>query len=137
MFNMNFLSFHHYGLAVKNLSDAILFHEQLGYKCSKQVIDEFQNVELIFCTSEYHPSVELIKPLSNKSKISNYLKDRNGIIYHICYSIKNYKNNLNLLFKKNKFICVQSPSPAILFNNQLVSFYFVKNVGLIELLHIS
>ena len=92
-----------------------------------------QNVELILCTSEQYPTVELVKPLNDKSPIINYLNKSNEIIYHICYEVNSIEN-IKELFSDNRAICVSEPKPAILFNNRLVSFYYIKNVGLFEVL---
>jgi len=80
------------------------------------------------------PSVELIKPINNQSPITNYLKIRNEFIYHTCYEVDNAED-IKKLFIKNRTICISKPKPAILFDNRLVSFYYLPNVGMIEILH--
>jgi methylmalonyl-CoA/ethylmalonyl-CoA epimerase len=128
------IKFHHYGLALKTFKDAIRFHENLGYSCGKEVFDELQNVMLLLCTSNTFPTVELVKPVDETSPISNYLNKNNEMIYHICYEIDTIKISINEFFAQNRFICMSKPKPAILFNNRLVSFYYLNNVGLIEIL---
>ena len=127
------LIFHHYGLAVKHFTKATIFYQQLGYDCSEPVIDLLQNVELVLCTSPNYPTVELVKPINEKSPIINYLKNCNEMIYHICYEIDNIAN-VKKLFPNNRVICTSKPKPAILFDNRLVSFYYINDVGLVELL---
>lgn len=134
MFYIDSIRFNHFGLAVKQFDKAILFYENLGYNCSQPVIDPLQNVELVLCTSEKYPTVELVKPINDKSPVINYLNKNNEIIYHICYEVDDIENDLRKLFSKSKTICVSKPTPAILFDNRLVSFYYINNVGLIELL---
>ena len=56
------------------------------------------------------------------------------MIYHTCYEVDVIGQDVEVLFKANRAICVSKPKPAVLFNNRLVSFYYVSNVGLIELL---
>ena len=109
-------------------------YSNLNYDFSKPIADKIQNVELIMCTSKVFPSVELIKPVNKKSPINNYLSKNNEIIYHTCYEIENYKEGIKKLFSKNKAICISKPKPAILFNDRLVSFYYVEDVGIIEIL---
>lgn len=128
------VKFHHFGLAVKTFDKALKFYENLNYDCSKRVIDHIQNVELILCTSRDFPSVELIKPINNLSPIMNYLKNNNQMIYHTCYEIDN-NIEIKKLFAKNRVICISKPQPAVLFNDRLVSFYYLPDVGVIEILH--
>ena len=58
----------------------------------------------------------------------------NEMIYHTCYELNRSKVSINEFFSQNRFICVSKPKPAILFNNRLVSFYYLNNIGLIEIL---
>jgi len=131
---MNNVSFHHYGLVLKTFEDAIRFHKNLGYLCGKEIFDELQNVMLLLCTSSVFPTVELVKSVDETSPINNYLKKNNEMIYHTCYEIDTKKIFIKDFFAQNRFICVSKPKPAILFDNRLVSFYYVNNVGLIEIL---
>ena len=130
------IRFHHFGLAVKQFSDSLRFYNNLGYDCTKPVTDPLQNVELILCTSEHYPTVELVRPVNDKSPIINYLNKSNEIIYHICYEVNSIEN-VKELFSDSRAICVSEPKPAILFDNQLVSFYYIKNIGLFEVLQKS
>jgi len=127
------LWFHHYGLAVKDFSKALTFYQQLGYDCTEPVIDFLQNVELVLCTSKNYPTVELVKPINDKSPIINYLNKCNEMIYHICYEVEKIED-VKKLFPNNRVFCTSKPKPAVLFNNRLVSFYYINDVGLIELL---
>ena len=130
---MNKIKFNHLGLAVKRFSDALAFYKNLGYHCTDPVIDSLQNVEIILCTSVKFPTVELIKPINDKSPINNYLNKCNEMIYHICYEVEKIEN-VKKLFPNNRVFCTSKPKPAILFDNRLVSFYYINDVGLIELL---
>lgn len=125
--------FHHFGLAVKSFPSALRFYSNLGYTCGEPVIDNLQNVELLLCSSENHPTVELIKPINVNSPIVNYLSKCNEMIYHLCYEVDNF-DEIERLFKNSKSICVSKPTKAILFEGRFVSFYYISNVGLIEVL---
>ena len=134
-YNMdNLIKFHHFGLALRDFEVALRFYRNLNYDISKPIVDKIQNVELIMCTSKTSPSVELIKPVNKKSPINNYLSKNNEIIYHTCYEIKNYEEGIEKLFSKNRAICISKPKPAILFGYRFVSFYYIKGVGIIEIL---
>ena len=131
---MNNIKFHHFGLAVNEFSKALTFHKNLGYDCSDPITDLLQNVELVLCTSKKYPTVELIKPINNKSPVINYLRKNSEIIYHVCYELENIEKDVTTLFSNNRVICISEPQPAILFCNRLVGFYYVNGVGLIEVL---
>ena len=131
---MSSIRFHHYGLAVNGFENALKFHINLGYVCSKPIVDELQKVELIMCDKEGFPSVELVKPVNEESPINTYLKKNSEIIYHVCYEVEDSEVDVKKLFSENRAICVSKPKPAILFNNRKVSFYYVKDIGLIEVL---
>ncbi len=127
------IKFHHYGLAVSSFEKAVQFHSNIGYKFGSAVIDHLQNVELIMSEAPPgFPNIELIKPLNESSPINNYLKKNDPIIYHVCYEIENTQD-FKKLFSDSRYVCVSKPKPAILFNGSMVSFYFIKNVGLIEI----
>jgi methylmalonyl-CoA/ethylmalonyl-CoA epimerase len=128
------IRFHHYGLAIRKFENAKIFHQNLGYSIGKVIFDRLQNVELLLCTSEIFPNVELVKPANGKNPINNFLNKNNEMIYHVCYEVDVKKISLNEFFSKNRYICVSKPKPAVLFNNRNVSFYYLNNVGLIEIL---
>lgn len=128
------ITFHHFGLGVRDFAPAVNFYRNLGYECPDPIVDPLQEVELILCTRPGHPSVEMVKPSSESSPVFSYLKRANEMIYHTCYELDDFSQDATLLFKDSRAICVSSPKPAVLFNNRLVSFYYVKDVGLIEIL---
>jgi methylmalonyl-CoA/ethylmalonyl-CoA epimerase len=127
------MKFHHFGLAVKEFTYALKFFKKMGYECSEPIFDQLQEVELIMCKSDKEPCVELIKPVSIKSPINNYINKNNEIVYHFCYEIDDYKS-IEEFFSEYNYKCISKPKPAILFNNGLVSFYYIKGLGLIEFL---
>lgn len=126
-------SFHHFGLAVKRFDEAIRFHENLGYKVGNRAEDPLQKVELMMLHSTAMPDVELIKPISEESPINGYLKKSNEIIYHVCYEVNSEEEQRHLL-STGRALCISQPKPAVLFGGRPVSFFYVKNVGIIEIL---
>ena len=127
-------TFHHFGLAISEFSNALKFYKNLGYQCTDVVFDPLQNVELILCTSSLLPAVELIKPVNEKSPIVNLLSKNNELIYHICYELSSFDEDIKKFFEGSRTICVSNPKPSQLFNSRLAAFYYVKDVGLIEIL---
>jgi len=132
--NYNIMEFHHFGLAVYNFEPALGFYQRLGYHISDRVTDPLQNVELIMCTSCQQPAVELIKPLNEDAPIHAFLKKNQEMIYHSCYRVDSIDLALKNYFNGMRVIKVSKPKPAILFNHSPVGFYFVKGIGLVELL---
>jgi methylmalonyl-CoA/ethylmalonyl-CoA epimerase len=131
----NELKFHHYGVAVKSFKETKKFYKSLNYKFGKKIIDKKQNVELILCKSKNFPSVELIKPLNNKSPISRLLNESETSIYHICYEAKKKNFNISKFLKGYNYVCISEPKPDKLFKKRYTGFYYLKNFGLIEILY--
>ena len=130
------LKFHHVGIAVSDFERSLQYYHLLGYKqFNKNIVrDELQLVDLILLKHDFHPDIELVRPTSSKSPISNYLKNSNISMYHFCYEVDSFNEVVDKLKKEFRIFNVSKPKPAILFNNRLVAFYYINNVGLIELL---
>lgn len=128
-----YFKLHHFGLALKNFDISKKFYRSLGYKISREYLDHSQGVKIVLCTSKNKPTIELVSSLRNSSPIKSYLKRFDEVIYHTCYEFNN-KEALNILQKKFNAKCILSPRPAKIFKNKKISFYYIKNLGLIELL---
>ena len=132
------LNFNHLGLAVKDKSDAILFLKNLGYNIQDEIFESEQNVNIIMCTSEKMPNVEIIYGADNdkKSPLKSILKEKQELIYHMCYETGNIKESLDLIEKDNiRVICISQPKKSIIFKEKFISFYYIKGFGLIEIIH--
>jgi len=86
---------------------------------------------------EINSDVELVKPLDEKSPVLNYLNRTNEMIYHTCWEVLTMDEAEQFLFKNHRVIQVSPPKPAILFNSRLVSFHYLRDIGLIEVLEMS
>ena len=130
------LKFHHVGVAVKNFNKSLDFYQLMGYeKVNEDIIrDELQKVDLYLLKHKTHPSIELVKPYDDNSPVNNYLKESDNNMYHYCYEVLSFEEVEKALKKQFRVFNVSKPKPAILFNNRLVSFYYLYGVGLIELL---
>ena len=133
---LNELKFHHMGIAVKSFQTILPFYKSLGYtRYNKKIIrDELQLVDLILLTHKIQPDIELVRPINDQSPVSNYLKHSDTSIYHICYEVDSFREAVSALKEKFRLINVSKPKPAILFNNRIVTFYYIHRVGLIEFL---
>jgi methylmalonyl-CoA/ethylmalonyl-CoA epimerase len=129
------LRFHHFGLASRRPEQTLRFLRGLGHEVAVQVYDPLQNVNLWLCTHLSMPTVELVGPAEGQGPLDAILAASNESIYHLCYETENLDVSLAAM-KAGGFrvMCVSAPKPAILFNNRRVSFYRVKDFGLIELL---
>ena len=133
------LPLNHIGIAVRDFDKSLNFYCLLGYKKMhpEVVRDELQTADLIMLTHDSMPNIELVKPYSEKSPINNYLKENDSVIYHLCYEVKSFDKIVKELKKEFRLFNVSEPKPAILFDYKLVAFYYIKGVGLIELLEES
>jgi hypothetical protein len=131
------MEFHHFGLAVNQFEPALTFFRNLGYTATAPVTDHHQKVELIMCHHDSQPDVELIKPLHEGSPVSAFLKKNNEMIYHPCYRVASIQKTIEEDLKGMRVIKISGASPAVLFDNNPVAFFYVKGVGLIELLELN
>lgn len=131
------LEFHHLGLAVRHSADALAFLTGLGYTPSAPVRDPLQNVNLILCTSEQMPAVEIIYPTETAGPLASILKAQVSVIYHTCFQSNDLEYSLRAIGQANRIIELSPPKPAILFGGRKVSFYMVSGFGVIEILELQ
>jgi len=129
------LTFHHLGLAVRLPDDAAAFLSGMGYEIGSTVSDPLQHVNLIMCKHPDMPDVEIIFKGEENSPIDNIVKQHDALIYHSCYETSNLDNSLKAMEAAgHKILCISKPKEAILFDGRYVSFYHIKNFGIIELI---
>ena len=126
------LVFHHIGIACYNIEDTAAFYISQNYSLTETVYDSIQNVYIAFLSKVNNPLIELISPHDETSPINKSLQ-KNGVApYHICYETQDIDSSI-LNLKKQKFLVVSNPSPAVAFGGRRVCFLFNKSIGLIEL----
>ena len=130
------LTFHHFGLAVRQPAPAIACLVALGYRVGEPVYDPGQNVHLIMGEHDHQPAVEIIYPGDGPGPVDQLVqRHESGIIYHPCYETADLARTLAQFSEAGiRADCVSAPKPAPLFHGRQVSFYRVKGMGLIELL---
>ena len=128
------VAFHHIGLAVRDFAAAREFYALQGYHCDVPVTDPLQDVELLFCTKTGSPSVELVKPLHERSPVANHLKQQSECFYHVCFEVSELLAALKTVYGVRRYLCVSPPKPAVLFGGRHVSFYYSRGIGLVEFL---
>ena len=129
------LKFHHYGIAVKSFNESIKFYKMLGYKNTKIIKDNAQNIHLVLLIKKNFPTIELVKASGKNNPISNFLKFTDVSMYHTCYEVKKKNFNFKVFLKNFDSICVGTPIPNKIFKKKFTRFYYIKNVGLLEFLH--
>ncbi|WP_418894066.1 VOC family protein [Limibacterium fermenti] len=125
---------HHYGLATQSLEKSLLEFKKLGYeKIGDVIFDPLQGVNLLFIKNENDHLIEFVQPVNDKNPVSQIIKKNGTSLYHICYEIDNFEEKIREL-KKQRFIQVIQPIPAIAFDNRKICFLYNSSIGLIELL---
>ena len=132
------LSFHHFGLATARPEQTVRFLYGLGYEVSEQVHDPLQNVHLWFCSHPSMPAVELVAPAEGGGPLDAIIVTSDTNMYHVCYEAVNLEVSLRAIKAAGlRMVCISAAKPAILFGNRRVSFYMIKDFGIIEILESS
>jgi hypothetical protein len=125
--------FHHLGLAVKSAAKAVKLLELQGYAVGEPVFDPLQGVNLIWCTHESMPAVEIIYQTAERGPLDSILAGKSESIYHLCYAVEDTSGAIKSLTDSGlRVICVSPEKPSTLFAGQNVSFHYVGGFGLIE-----
>ncbi|XPV75731.1 MAG: VOC family protein [Desulfovibrio sp.] len=129
------LNFHHLGLAVRDRNAAEKFVKSLGYSVSETIFDPLQKVYLSMATCQGQPAIEIISSDDDSGPLGPILKDTNESIYHICYYTDSVAEFLQRVKQAGfRAFPVSEAKPAILFQEQPVSFFYITGFGLIEVL---
>jgi methylmalonyl-CoA/ethylmalonyl-CoA epimerase len=127
------LVFHHIAFAVRNIEKTAAIYYISGFTSTEPIIDPIQNVRICFLKKQNMPLYELVEPIDETSPVNKIL-DKTGVTpYHVCYEVDNLDKAINDL-KKQRFLLLQAPVPAIALDNRNICFMFNKDAGLIELL---
>ena len=106
------LIFHHVGIAVSDLQQAIPnYKDVFGYKIVSGPFDDpIQKVSVCFLSrGEGDATIELVAPLGPNSPIDGTLK-RGGGTYHICYEVDDISAAIRHLTSMD--ICTERPSTS-------------------------
>ena len=129
------LQFHHFGLAVRNPEAAFRYLQSLGYTVSSIAHDPLQRVNLALCCHSEMPRVEVIWPGEDPSPIDKMIRHHSGLVYHLGYTAESPERAVTAIEQAGLTIVAASTSKeAVLFGGREVAFFFVENVGLIEII---
>ncbi len=132
------ISLDHIAVAVADIEQAKECYQKIGYECGETIFDPAQNAYLAMCTKTGFDSIELVGPVNHESPCSGIIEKNGEIPYHLCYRVTNVSAFLKQLTEMEiEYDIISEPKPAILFDYKKVSFIYVKDVGLIELLEDS
>ncbi|HZL52456.1 MAG TPA: VOC family protein [Terracidiphilus sp.] len=131
---MDKFTFHHVGVAVRNLQEAIPSYKSLfGYELVSGPFDDpIQNVSVCFLSRGKGDTViELVAPLGPNSPIDRTLR-KGGGTYHVCYQVPDINAAIAHLVERGSLL-VSSPVPAIAFENREIAWLMTETDLLVEL----
>lgn len=126
------LTFHHIGIACRDIDKTKVFYVNMGYVASPVVEDPLQHVNVCFLDKAGAPRIELLSPLDDQSPVLRTLDNVGVSPYHLCYRVGDIETAVNDL-RRQRFLLVNGPVPAVAMGNRRVAFLFQKHTGLIEL----
>ena len=127
--------FHHIGVAVRSLEDAIpTYRDLFGYELVSGPFDDpIQKVSVCFLSrGDGDPWIELVAPLSEDSPVKGTLK-KGGGTYHICYTVPDIEDAIRHLTGLGCFL-VSGPAPAAAFEMREIAWVMTGVNLLVELL---
>ena len=126
------LTFHHIGIACRDIAKTQAFYLQMGYTPSPIVEDPLQHVRISFLEKDGAPQLELLEPLDEINPVARTLATVGVSPYHMCYEVQDIEAAIADL-RRQRFLLVNGPVPACAMENRRIAFLYQKNNGLIEL----
>lgn len=126
------LTFHHIGIACRDIAKTQAFYLGQGYTASPVVEDPLQHVRISFLEKEGAPRIELLEPLDDQSPVARTLATSGVSPYHMCYEVEDIEAAV-IHLRGQRFLLVNGPVPACAMDDRRIAFLFQKNTGLIEL----
>lgn len=130
------LTFHHIGIACRDIAKSQAFYTSMGYHAANIVDDPLQHVRVCFLEKEGAPRLELLEPLDDQSPVNRTLATVGVSPYHQCYEVDDIDAAI-IELRGQRFLTVKEPLPACAMDGRRVAFLFQKNTGLIELVESS
>jgi methylmalonyl-CoA/ethylmalonyl-CoA epimerase len=127
--------FHHAGVAVRNLQDALPdFTALFGYQTISGPFDDpVQNVSVCFLSrGPSDPVIELVAPLGPNSPVDRLLK-KGGGVYHLCYEVPDLDLAIHHLADHGAYL-LHEPAPAVAFGMRRIAWLMTQQNLLVELL---
>jgi methylmalonyl-CoA/ethylmalonyl-CoA epimerase len=130
------LSFHHIGVACRDLHSEMQRLAPLGYRQEGSIfVDETQGVEGAFLVGG-GPRLEILRPLTTDGVLGPWLKSGTKL-YHLAYAVGlDMQSELTTFYARGAKQVV-SPVPAIAFGGAKICFLMLPNMLLVELIAID
>jgi methylmalonyl-CoA/ethylmalonyl-CoA epimerase len=131
---MDRFTFHHVGVAVRNIQQAVASYQSLfDYKLIAGPFDDpIQNVSVCFLSrGEGDTTIELVAPLGPNSPIDRILK-KGGGTYHVCYQVPDMNAAIQHLTERGSLL-LSGPVPAIAFEMREIAWLMTETELLVEL----
>jgi methylmalonyl-CoA/ethylmalonyl-CoA epimerase len=129
----NDLTFHHIGIACRNLDAEEQAFSILGYvREGSEFYDPIQGVHGRFLVGG-GPRLEILRNHDEPGVLSDWLKK--GIrFYHLAYETDRF-DECFAAFAAAGAKCVVPPVPAVAFGGRNISFHLMRNLTLVELIN--
>ncbi|OKP94756.1 non-ribosomal peptide synthetase [Paenibacillus sp. P32E] len=125
---------HHIGVAVADIEASHRQYGELGIGMGPVLHDPLQNVLLSIGRIEPGILFELVAPVDSASPVFRILKERGSIPYHLCFAVSDIDRLLHKLNTHGaQYEAVSEKKAAVLFDNAMVIFIYMKGLGLVEL----
>lgn len=127
------LAFHHVGLLVESIDEALIHYTALfGSKNMSAIFTiESQKVKVCFVKNAENSFIELVQPLNEESIVYKLLKKK-ITYYHLAYTVKDIEATVLFLEELNYKPLEYFKSEA--FNDRRCIFLFSPDTSLIELI---
>lgn len=89
----------HIAFASENPEDLIRAFEEIGFLCEGVEVVESEEVKVHFLKKE-NLKIEVLEPLSEKSKLVEFIKKRGNAFHHIAISVRDIEGEVDKLKKK-------------------------------------
>lgn len=129
---MTSLSFHHFGIACRDLDIESGVYETLGYtKEREDFVDPIQGVQGRFLVGG-GPRLELLTALDGHDVLEPWL-EAGSRIYHQAFETTDLEASVDGLQSKRARMVVD-PVPAVAFEGRRICFVMLRTLSLIELI---
>jgi methylmalonyl-CoA/ethylmalonyl-CoA epimerase len=127
------LSFHHFGIACRDLDREEAAYAELGYKVeAPDFVDPVQGVRGRFL-AEGGPRLELLVALEGSQVLEPWLTTGTSRVYHEAFETPDLKIALDSMAGSGARFVVE-PAPAVAFNGREICFVMLRNMALVELI---
>ena len=98
----------HIGIAVKNLEEAMITYQKLGFIVSDIEEIPSQKVKVAFIEIGEN-KIELLEPLSNESPISKFIEKQGQGIHHLAIEVEDVMKEIEFLKNAGVNLIYQTP----------------------------